>query len=156
MGRREDRGWACGNAKSRVLQVLSHPLRTRNAQRAADGANRVLLDLGMTRHRNALRKCGIDPNVMLAPMAEEQASVHAQVLLQITTIHATPRLRFANCLASPARARVSSRSASRAFMNASWTVSASVTKPGSIGDVTVNPPSSASSRSRISRPSVTV
>jgi hypothetical protein len=102
---------------------------------------------------------------MAPTMMMECASMIAKMLFKPATVHAVARrarptpTRRCDSFASRssfALDALSAASASRAISNASPTLSASVTNSESIGDVTTNPPSSASSRKSVSFPSETV
>jgi len=95
---------------------------------------------------------------MLGAAMMKHAALPAKVLLEFASIHvalAYP-VRRESCLKSLTLACRRDLRASRAFSNASETVSASVINSGSSGEVTTNPPSSASVRLRTSFPSLTV
>ena len=91
-------------------------------------------------------------------MMVQHASMVAQVLLKLLSVHGPPLMEELPDAAESNLRRDSFNAAvaSRPFSNASSNVSASVINSGSKGDVTMKPPSSADSRFSTNSPSLTV
>jgi len=92
----------------------------------------------------------------MAAVVMKNATVPAEVALELAPAHAERRLEPANRRNSLPREARSARTASCAIRNASSMVSASVISSGSNGLVTTKPPSAARFRVSTSLPSDTV
>src|SRR4051812_44011535 len=99
----------------------------------------------MTWNRGGSASDLVEPDVVPAAVMMELAAVSAEVLLQPSSVHAGTLRRapdalfcaWRSSLARLAREARNAARASRAIVNASPTVSASVINSGSIGEVTM-------------------
>ncbi len=114
-----------------------------NAEALTNSADRSSLKRGMPRNRGLRSVARIHPDVVTATLVVEEAAMFAQMTLEFPPLYAERRREAASCRSSFAREVRSARTASCAIRNASSIVSASVTRSGSTGLVTTNPPSSA-------------
>jgi hypothetical protein len=130
--------------------------RNGDTESLADRADCATLQDGMSRHGDVRAVGRVHPDVVLASGMMEKAAGRAQVALESAPLHADRRVEAASLRNSLEREARSARRASFAIRKASCTESASVTRSGSSGLVTTNPPSSAGVRVKTRRPSETV
>jgi hypothetical protein len=127
-----------------------------NAQLPADAADQTQFHLAVARHRCRVRCPRIYPDIVARTMPKDRTTLFPEMIFKIPALHATLCRTRLGRFVSWRRAAASSRIASRAFSNASPTVSACVHKPGSSGEETTKPPSSDASSVSTSFPSLTV
>ena len=112
---------------------LLRPGRGWYSKQAADAPGGSALDGCVPWNRRVGLRPGIDPDIVPGSMMIQETAVETKVLFQRPSIHAfTPASFLINLRRDAARAA----RASRAFSNASSTVSASVMSCGSSGEVT--------------------
>ena len=127
----------------------------RDAEALTDSPNGPALERRVSRDGRLRAIRWIHPDIVMATVVVEKATVSAEMAFKLASAHAERRdeASFRSSLVREAR---SARRASCAMRNASSIVSASVINSGSSGLVTTKPPSSAAVRVRTSFPFETV
>lgn len=130
--------------------------RLRNFELFADGADRPLLDFAMARHAGNLPALRVEPNGMVATLAEEDATLLAQVTLQVRKLHTSANSSVSRTAFGERFFSASSRwhsstslSASRRFVFASSRVSPCEMAAGISSTKQVYPPSLAGSKTAV-------
>ena len=108
--------------------------RRRNAKYPAYAFRSLSLESCVTRHWRVGLSFRIEPDVVTTPVMIEEATVGSKVPFELPPVHT---FTVASFLISLRLDAASAARASRAFSNASLTVSASVTSCGSSGEVTM-------------------